>query len=174
MCSPVLRSHWAVTFLDVPWCLSVSGLLSRESSAQRQAVCSATPLTGEQWSLDLGFHGSPPPPLFTKRHIHVHPYSQPPASCHIRLPKLPLLPGLIVTQLGMGDQASWEGARAWIMAALSLTKRDQQPIWKQSYCSYEHRFLRDTDNKSVKNNKMAQKEASRELTKKTKENMFLL
>ena len=62
MCSPVLSSHWAVTFLDVPRCLGVTGLLSGESSAQRQAVRSATSLTGEQWSLDPGFCGSPPPP----------------------------------------------------------------------------------------------------------------
>lgn len=63
MSSPVLSSHWAATFLDVPWCLSVTGLLSGESSAQRQAVRSATSLTAEQRSLDPGFCGSPPPPL---------------------------------------------------------------------------------------------------------------
>lgn len=38
---------------------------------------------------------------------HLHPYSQQPAPCHIRLPESPLLPSLFVTQLGKGDQASW-------------------------------------------------------------------
>ncbi len=90
--------------------------LERGEPAQRQSVRSATSLTGEQWCLDPGFFGSPlllsyqPPP--TPLEQRLHPYSQPPAPCHIRLPEPPLRPSLIVTQLGMGDQASWEEARA--------------------------------------------------------------
>lgn len=59
MCSPGLSSHWAVTFLDVPWWLSVTGLLSGESSAQ--SSLSALP---PRWqALDPGFCGYTPPPL---------------------------------------------------------------------------------------------------------------
>lgn len=119
MCSRVLSSHWAVTLLDVPWCLSITELLS--GGEHRLGSLSALP---PRWQPSNGVwmqaSVAPPHPSTetppTPPQKHLHPYSQPPAPCHIRLPEPPPLPGSIVTQLGMGDQASWEEARAWIMA----------------------------------------------------------
>lgn len=62
--------------LHPPRCLSLSGLLSVKGSARWQAFCSATSLTGEQWSLNQGFCGSSPP-LLLQNTTHTFPAAPP-------------------------------------------------------------------------------------------------
>ena len=105
--------------------------LKQDELSTEQSVCSATLLTVKQWLLFSALHSSSPPFFFfppTKNHLFLHPYSPLLAPCHIYLPWLPVLPYFIVSQLGMGDQACWARAKAWIMAVLSPTRRDKHPV----------------------------------------------
>lgn len=187
MCSRVLSSHWAVTLLDVPWCLSITGLLS--GGEHRLGSLSALP---PRWQPSNGVwmqaSVAPPHPSTetppTPPQKHLHPYSQPPAPCHIRLPEPQPLPGSIVTQLGMGDQASWEEARAWIMARslVYLLSRETSSSFRGNPTipmntqtpERSHKQKCENNTRGKKKAKMTQKEGSTELTKKTKENVFLL
>lgn len=78
MCSPVLSSHWAETFLDVPWCLSVTGLLSGES--QHRGSLSALP---PRWQASNGvwIQASLAPLSSSPTNHHLHLSSS--ASIHI-------------------------------------------------------------------------------------------
>lgn len=117
MSAVLVTLHWVVTSLNVSWCLTVMWPCW-ELTTVAGCLLSATSLTAKQWPLNQGFFLSPS----THSQQHLHP-SQLPAPCHIRL----LEP--LFTQLGMRDQANWEEARAWIIATLSWTKRDQQSVY---------------------------------------------
>lgn len=80
----------------------------------------------DSWAMAPGLR--PPTPFPTKNYLPLHSSLTLPAPCHIHLFCLSLLPSLIVSQLGMGDQASWARARAWIMVTLSSTMRDKIPL----------------------------------------------
>lgn len=118
-CSMVLKLYWALERGEH----STKAVCPLCHLADRQAMVPGSTVSVASLLLLLSYQTPPTPPQ-----QHLHPYLQPPAPCHIRLPESPLLPSLIVTQLGMGDQAGWAEARAWIMETLSPTKRDQQSV----------------------------------------------
>lgn len=179
MYSPVLSSHWAVTLLDVPQCSSVTVLLTGESSAQRQSVRSATSLTGKQWSLDPGFHGSTPP-LLIPNTIYTSPAASPSiftAACSLSYsspwafsaaqphchPAGDGWPGKLGAGQGLnnGYSISYQERPAVRLEAILLC------LWTQTP---ERRTQEKCENIRGKN-KMSQKEGSKELTKKTKKNV---
>lgn len=117
--------------------------MSGVSSAERRSVRSATSMTSEQWSLDWGLCGSPPPLFPTKTtyaSIHIHSCLLPVIFACL---SFQLLPSLIVTQLGMSDQASWERTKASLLAARL------EAVWTQT--PERHTEQKNSNNNRSKN-----------------------
>lgn len=117
--------------------------MSGVSSAERWSVRSATSMTSKQWSLDWGLCGSPPPLFPTKTtyaSIHIHSCLLPVIFACL---SFQLLPSLIVTQLGMSDQGSWERTKASLLAARL------EAVWTQT--PERHTEQNNCDNNKGKN-----------------------